>query len=91
MNINELLENLEKFSKKVLIAVIKKQQYSLKNMKTGFDDTIGKLETINREYMELLVEFDELQKKYTTLEEELEEVLSKNQELSDRLRSVEEA
>lgn len=73
MNINELLENLEKFSKKVLIAVIKKQQYSLKNMKTGFDDTIGKLETINREYMELSMEFVELQEKYNNLKEKLEE------------------
>ena len=71
MNINELLENLEKLDKEVLITLIKKQQYSIENMKTGFDDTIGKLETINREYMELSMEFDELQKKYTTLEEEL--------------------
>ena len=73
MNINELLENLEKLDKEVLITLIKKQQYSIENMKTGFDDTIGKLETINREYMELSMEFDELQEKYNNLKKGLEE------------------
>lgn len=74
MNINELLENLEKLDKEELITLIKKQQYSLENMKTGFDDTIGKLEKINREYMELSDVFEELQEKYNNLKEELEDV-----------------